>query len=455
MKKNSRKSKCTINNWKKYQDMVNLPEPKMEVVVDEKKIDEAITRGVKDIFPKREELKKVLISGKRLRLYTGIDPTGDFLHVGHFIWMRRLAKFQKLGHQVIFLIGGFTAMIGDPDKMHERSALTKEQVWKNFESYKDTASRFIDFEWKQNPVTILNNYDWLSKVTLEDWLQIMSKVTMQHILSHEMFATRLKKQLPLRLHEVMYPLMQGFDGVVMNVDLEQGGSDQTFNMLTGRILSKELIGKEKFVLTNKLIVDPTGAKMGKTTDNAISSKDKPEDMYGKIMSWPDENLEISYELLTDIDLGKVEKGIKEGKQMELKKQLAFEIVKMVKSEEKAKKAQEHFEKTVQKGETPDEMEEIEISLKENGDSNEFQSSEWSTRSNKLEVKGNIEALDLVLTLSDKGHISSHSEAKRLIRQGGVLVDKNKITELHQKIDLKNGSIVKIGKRSYFKIKIAD
>lgn len=413
--------------WAKYLKIVKLKEPKMDTVIDKDKIEEVISRGVKDIFPSKKELRDLMLSGKRLRIYTGIDPTANFLHVGHFIWMRRLAKFQKLGHQVIFLIGAFTAMIGDPDKEYTRAPLTKEKVWDNFKSYKSTAKRLIDFEWEKNPVTILNNYDWLAKLTLEDWLQIMGKVTIQHILSHDMFKTRIEKQKPIRLHEIMYPLMQGFDGVAMQVDLEQGGSDQTFNMLTGRLLSRELIGKEKFVLTNKLLTDPTGSKMGKTTGNAISSLDKPEDMYGKVMSWPDEMLVDAYELLTDIDIKSVKILIDEGKQMHAKKQLAFEVVKMVHDEKSAKSAEKHFEKVVQKGELPKDID-------------------------QLEYKGKDEALALIKFLVKNGAIPSNTEAKRLIKQGAIEIEGKKLKSLSQELKLAPGTIIKIGKRNYIRLK---
>lgn len=411
--------------WQKYMSMVDLKEPKMDVVTDEARIEDVLSRGVKDIFPKKEELKKMLLSGKRLRLYTGIDPTANFIHVGHFIWMKKLSQFQKLGHQVIFMIGAFTAMIGDPDKEYTRQPLTKEQVWENFKSYQNIAAKIIDFEWEENPVTILNNYDWLSTVTLEDWLQIMGSVTLQHILSHDMFENRLKEEKPIRLHETMYPLMQGFDCVVMNVDLEVGGSDQTFNMLTGRILSRELLNKDKFVLTLKLLTDPSGAKMGKTTGNAIASTDTPEDMYGKIMSWPDENILQGYEQLTDVNLDGINSRI-EKDPMNMKKQLAFEIVKMLSGLDGANKAQEHFEKTVQGDEVPDEMEEVTIT-------------------------GSFNNLDLVKKLVELGFISSNAEAKRLLKQGAIHIDGNELS-IAGTTTIKSGNILKVGKRQYIKVK---
>lgn len=412
--------------WKKYQNIVKMNEGKMDVVTDENAIDQVLTRGVKEIFPGDGTLKKQMMSEKRLRLYTGIDPTADFLHVGHFIWMKKLAEFQKLGHQVIFLIGGFTAMIGDPDKQYSREPLTKKQVWSNFESYVETASKILDFEWKDNPVTVLNNYDWLSTVTLEDWLQIMGSVTLQHLLSHDMFRKRIEEQKPIRLNETMYPLMQGFDGVVMDVDLEIGGSDQTFNMLTGRILSRELIEKEKSVLTLKLLEDSSGAKMGKTTGNAISSLDTPADMFGKVMSWPDETFLQSFELLTDENLQMIEKRIKNKEFMELKKLLAFDIIKMVKGEEAAQEGQDHFEKTVQKKELPSDIQEVKYS-------------------------GGDEVIEFLKFLVVKGLIPSNAEAKRLAKQGGLELDGKRVN-LDSDISIASGSIVKIGKRRFVKIK---
>jgi tyrosyl-tRNA synthetase len=420
------KRNAEISRWKKYFDMVKVKESKMDVVTDEKQIDEVLSRGMKEIFPKKEELKKVLMSGKRLRLYCGIDPSADFLHVGHFIWMKKLARFQKLGHQVIFMIGAFTGMIGDPDKIYTRTPLTKEQVWDNFQNYKETASKILDFNWERNPITILNNYDWLSQTTLEDWLQIMGKVTLQHILSHDMFETRLKENKPIRLHEISYPLMQGFDGVVMQVDLEVGGSDQTFNMLTGRILSREILGKDKFVLTLKLLTDPTGKKMGKTTGNAISSLDTPEDMFGKIMSWPDESLFDSFEMLTDVNLDEFSKKRMSKDPMKFKKILAFEVVKMLTDDKTAQKAQEYFEKTVQKGEMPDKMKEIKYSFEK-------------------------EALPFAKFLVKKGFIASNADAKRLITQGGLQIDGQKVNKLNQKLSLKPRSVVQIGKITFIRI----
>lgn len=421
-----RKNNSDIKKWEKYQEMAKLRPTKMDVVTDEEKIDEVLTRGVKDIFPDKKSLKKLMMSGKRLRLYTGVDPTADFLHVGHFIWMKKLSKFQELGHQVIFLIGAFTSMIGDPDKNYTREPLTKEQVWENFESYEDTARKIIDFDWKENPITILNNFDWLSKINLEDWLEIMSSITMQRILSHEMFSKRIEQEQPIRLHEVCYPLMQGFDSIAMDVDLEVGGSDQTFNMLTGRLLSRKLLDKEKLVLTLKLLADKEGTKMGKTTGNAISSKDSPEDMYGKIMAWTDSMIFQGFELLTDVDLKEFSnKNIKKDP-MGYKKKLAFEIVKLVKDKESAQKAQEHFEQAFQKQETPEDLE-------------------------KVGICGKTTGLELGKKLVEEGIIKSNSQAKRLIKQGAISLNDKKIKSLEDELKLCTGDVLKVGKKKFFEI----
>jgi tyrosyl-tRNA synthetase len=403
----------------------------MKTITDSSRIDEVLTKGVKEIFPSKDKLKELMLSGKRLRLYTGIDPTANFIHMGHMIWMKKLAEFQKLGHEVIFLIGGFTAMIGDPDKKYSREPLNKEQVRKNFENYKTDASKILDFDNKENPVKVLNNYDWLSKLTLEDWIDISSNVTLQHMLSHDMFKNRLENELPIRLHEIMYPLMQGYDSVHMEVDLEVGGSDQTFNMLTGRILSRNLKNIEKSVLTLKLLTDNSGNKMGKTTNNAISFKDSPEDVYGKIMSFSDEIVPLAYELLSAKSMEEIEEIKKKIKDepMRIKKELAYEITELMHSKDLAAKAEDNFASVVQSKEIPKEMEEIAIE--------------------KLNLDNKpITLVDLVTLIKAT---ESRGEAKRLITQGGVKIDQEKQVDPLSEVSLKNNLIIQVGKRKWYKL----
>lgn len=404
---------------------------RMDVITDEQQINEVLTKGVKEIFPDKEVLKTLMLSGKRLKLYTGIDPTADFIHMGHMIWMKKLSQFQKLGHEVIFLIGGFTAMIGDPDKKNSRMVLTKEQVEANFQNYRNDASKLIDFDWEPNPVQILNNYDWLSKQTLESWLDVMSNVTMQHILSHDMFRQRIETEAPIRLHEIMYPLMQGYDGVHMEVDLEVGGSDQTFNMLTGRILSRNMMGKEKYVMTLKLLTDNSGNKMGKTTNNSISFKDTPADVYGKIMSISDEVLPLAYELLSDISLKELTKLPAQIAKdpMGAKKELALEITQLVHSQDAARQAQQLFEKTVQNDLPPEDIKQIKLS----------------------EIKKFL-PITLVDLLVRIGMVESKGQAKRMIIQGAVEINLSKATIPEMSLDnIEPNTVIRVGKRNWIKL----
>ena len=276
----------------------------MSVSTDPQKIEELLTRGVEHVYPSREFLEARLKEGKQLSLYLGIDPTGPDLHIGHSIQLRKLRQFQDLGHKVILLIGDFTGMIGDPtDKSAARKRLTREEVLKNAENYKVQASKILDFNGK-NPVELKYNSEWLSKMPFSEVIGLASHFTVQQILARDMFDKRLKEDKPIFFHELMYPLMQGFDCVAMNVDGEVGGNDQTFNMLVGRDLMKAMRGKEKFVIADKLLADPTGKKMGKSEGNMITLSDSSDEMFGKVMSWTDGMIVGGFELLTDVPMKK-------------------------------------------------------------------------------------------------------------------------------------------------------
>ncbi|MCR4314043.1 MAG: tyrosine--tRNA ligase, partial [Candidatus Uhrbacteria bacterium] len=259
----------------------------MAVSTDSKKIEELLTRGVEKIFPSREFLEARLKEGKQLSLYLGIDPTGPDLHIGHSIQLRKLRQFQDLGHKVILLIGDFTGMIGDPtDKSATRVRLTREQVLANAEKYKEQASKILDFGGK-NPVELRYNSEWHAKLSLTEVLELAAHFTVPQMLARDMFKKRMQEGKDVYMHEFLYPLMQGYDSVAMDVDGEVGGNDQTFNMLAGRDLMKAMQGKEKFVIAGKLLADPTGKKMGKSEGNMITLGDSSDDMFGKIMSWTD------------------------------------------------------------------------------------------------------------------------------------------------------------------------
>ena len=370
----------------------------MNVITDKLKINELLSRGVENIYPNRDYLEQALLSGKRLRIYAGFDPTAESLHIGNAIQISKLAQFQRLGHEVIFLIGDFTGMIGDPtDKKATRKKLTHEQVEHNCKNYKKQASAYIDFEG-ENPAVIKYNNDWLGKMTFADLIEVASYFTVGQLIIRDMFQERIKDAKPIHLHEFLYPLAQGFDSVAMEVDGEVGGNDQTFNMLAGRDLMKSMQGKEKFVITSKLLTDDSGKKMGKSEGNIVSLNESPSEMYGKVMSWVDGILLSGLELCTDVtmsEISEISAAIKAGANpRDFKMRLAYEITKINHGDQRALEAQEHFVRTVQKKEMPEMIEDTYLPV------------------------ASYKILDLLVELK---LATSKGEARRLIEQGGIKV----------------------------------
>ena len=392
------------------------------------KIDELLTRRVDKIYPSKEALEKALRSGKKLRLYQGFDPSSPNLHIGHLVGLLKLAEFQALGHEVIFLIGDFTGMIGDPSgKAEARKVLTKKQVLANAKTYQDQAGIILNFSGK-NPVQLKFNSEWNSKLKFTDVLKLAGHFTLQQLIERDMFQKRLKKSKEIYFNEFMYPLMQGYDSVAMKIDLEIGGSDQMFNMMAGRKLVKEILAKEKFVITTKLLVDAQGNKIGKTEGNVINIAQSSKDFYSQIMSLTDEAILPCFKLITKISLTKIkeiEKALKKGENpMKYKKMLAFELTKMLNNEEQAGKAQKEFEKIFQKGKLPTKIPKVKI-----------RGGEWNIIDLLMEVK----------------LCSSRSQAKRLVEQGGVEIDKIRIKDPKLKIKIKNGSVIRVGKRKFVRL----
>ena len=310
-----------------------------EVLTDEQAISDLLTRGVENVIPRELALKK-LRSGAPLRIYWGIDPTGAKLHLGHSAPLRKLKAFADLGHRVIFLVGSFTAMIGDPSgRDAAREPLTLEQVRENFKDYKRQAQKVLDF----SKVEVRYNDKWLSTLTFEKILKLASTFTVGQMLTRDMFQKRIQENKPIALHEFLYPLMVGYDSVVLDVDAELGGSDQEFNMLAGRDLQKALGKRDKFVLTTKLIEGTDGRKMSKTYNNAVYLEDTPSDMYGKLMSIKDELVKTYFEVLTDVPMGDIER-IVSGHPREAKARLAQEIVRTYHGAGAARKAADGFMK---------------------------------------------------------------------------------------------------------------
>jgi tyrosyl-tRNA synthetase len=264
----------------------------MKIRTNLKEIEKVVSsRYIEKIYPSKKELKKILISGRRLTIYIGVDPTAPHLHLGHSTNFLLLKKFQQLGHKVIFLIGSFTAQIGDPGgRLNIRRPLSQKEVLGNCKGYKKQAGSILDFSLKKNPVQLKFNDQWLSKITLEQLIKLMTRMTVGQLIKREMFQRRIKEKKEIYLHEFLYPLLQGYDSVVMKVDIEMGGNDQTFNMMVGRKLVKDYLKKEKLVIATKLLVNPKTKRklMSKSEGNFIALDDKPGQMYGKIMALPDE-----------------------------------------------------------------------------------------------------------------------------------------------------------------------
>jgi tyrosyl-tRNA synthetase len=397
----------------------------MEIKTDAEIIGRILNKGVEQVLPSKEALKEKLLSGQRLNVYQGFDPTADTLHIGHSVGMRKLEDFRKLGHHVIFLIGDFTARIGDPDKSSARTILTKEQVEDNMKKYVEQANHVIDIKNSENPVEIKYNSEWHEKLTFGDIIKLASEFTVQQMLKREMFQKRLKEGRPIYINEFLYPIMQGYDAVMMDTDVEIGGNDQLFNMLAGRDMVLNHLEKEKFVIAGKLLESGDGTKMGKTEGNMIRMDDKAEDIYGKVMSFSDNLILIGFEILTSATLEELEtyKQRLEGGEnpMTLKKELAFRITEEITSKEDAIRGQNFFENVFQKSSDDENIPKINIHDKES----------------KL--------IDLLVTCN---LASSKSESRRLIEQNAVSIDGTRQTQWDMVISLPEDThiTIKAGKR---------
>ena len=391
-------------------------------------IEKVLSRGVENVLPKKDSLAK-LMSERALTLYLGIDPTGSELHLGHSVPLRKLQDFANLGHQVILLVGNGTVKIGDPTgRDQSRPVLSDEEISANFANWQRQASKILDFSM----IEIRYNADWLDQLKYSDLLKLMAKTTVQQLLERDMFQARLSKNLPIHAHEIIYPLIQGYDSVVMDVDLEIGGNDQTFNMMMGRQLQNIYHQKEKWVLTTPLIEGTDGRKMSKSYNNYIALDDSAVDIYGKIMSIKDDLIIKYFEVLTRVDLAKIQEmkaAISRGENpMLFKKELATHITADLYDQEAAQLAGEHFQRSIQNKAVPN-----------------------------LE-----EFTDLVLEVTDnngqatsKNNIFSNSELGRLLEQGAIklLPEQKIINTWSEFLALSNDSQLKIGKHRFYQLKI--
>lgn len=400
----------------------------MKAEMNDIKIENLITRAVEAVYPSTDFLRSRLESGDTMKIYLGIDPTGPTLHLGHAITLKKLRDFQLLGHKVVLLIGDFTATIGDPTgKGETRNQLSHEEVLSNAKLYKKQAEKFLRFDG-DNPAEIQYNSVWFKKMGFADVLGLTSRMTVGQMIERDMFQKRIKEGKPIYIHEFLYPLMQGYDSVAMDVDGEVGGNDQTFNMLTGRNLLKQIANKEKFVISMKLLTDDSGVKMGKTEGNMVSLTDSPEEMFGKIMSWKDSMIVPGFNLCTDKtseEIVKIERDLNEGtvNPRDYKMALAEEIISIYYTREDAGRAKDNFINTFSKGGMPEDILEVEVSS----------------------------GMELKDILTKHKLVSSNSDFRRLVDEGAISVGDNKIEDY--KYSVKDSSVFKIGKRRFIKIRI--
>ncbi|MCD4756153.1 tyrosine--tRNA ligase [bacterium] len=398
------------------------------VRTDKEIIERILTKAVEQILPDKESLEKKLYSGERLNIYQGFDPTAPTLHVGHTVTMRKLEDFRKLGHNVIFLIGDFTARIGDPsDKKSARDSarkiLTKKDIDKNLKEYTNQASSIIDIKNKENPVQVMYNSTWLEPLNFADIIKLASEFTVQQLLKRSMFQKRIEEKKPIFLNEFLYPMMQGYDSVMMDIDVELGGNDQLFNMLAGRDMVKNHLDKEKIVVTGKLLTTAQGDKMGKSEGNMIELNNSAQEMYGRVMAFTDDQIVEGFELLTSATMSEVEKIEKRltanENPMLLKKELALQLTTELKSPKEAKAAQEYFETVFQKKSSDTELTEILVTNKH------------------YPLTELIVELDLA---------PSKSQARRLVEQGAVKIDDSTVNDWQTTMSLTQPIILKVGKK---------
>ena len=380
---------------------------------------EIIKRKAVQIFSE-EDLNRKINSGKKLTIKLGADPSRPDLHIGHSVVLRVLKLFQDMGHEVVFVVGDFTGMIGDPSgKSKTRPALTFEQTRKSAETYLEQATKILD----KNKTRIAFNSEWLSKMNLEDVIKLTSKYTVARIMERDDFKNRFENNLPLSMHELLYPLLQGYDSVELKADIEIGGTDQTFNLLVGRELQKDYDQESQVVMTFPLLVGLDGKeKMSKSLDNYIGLTDSPFEKFEKSMRIPDNVLRQYFELATDLPTNEIDK-IMSGDIREAHLKFAKELLKMYDDVNEFESIKERY-MNIAKGEIPENIEEIKMEEKE---------------------------LNICELLVKTGFANSKSEAKRMILGNGIKVDGKVVTDINKAIEIANGKVIQFGKNRFKKI----
>ncbi|MEW6524797.1 MAG: tyrosine--tRNA ligase [Bacillota bacterium] len=391
---------------------------------------ELIRRGAEDIFPEtelEEKVRRSRVTGQPLRVKLGVDPTGAELHLGHIIPVLKLRQFQELGHQAVLIIGDYTGMVGDPSGRNQaRPQLSHEEVMENARTYQAQAFTILDPERTE----VVHNGSWFAKLTFRETVELMAGTTVARILEREDFTTRYREGNPIGLHELLYPLMQGYDSAMVRADVELGGIDQKFNILAGRDIQKAFGQEPQVGVCNPLLLGTDGVeKMGKSLNNYIGIAEPPSEMYGKVMSIPDHLMTSYFELITLVDMGQVrqwEASMQKGtvNPRDVKRRLAREIVARFHDQDAARKAEEHFDRVHVQKDLPDEIPDVEVA----------ETTIWITR-----------------LVAVAGLAPSHAEARRLVEQGGVRLDGQVITDASYQWPVRHGAVLQVGKRRFARI----
>ncbi len=394
---------------------------------------EVLKRGTVEIISEGDLLAK-LRHNRPLRVKLGVDPSAPDIHLGIAIVLRKLRQFQDLGHEAILVVGDFTAMIGDPsEKKKTRPMLTREEIERNVGTYRDQYGRILD----PARTKVVFNSEWLAKLRFEDVIKLSAKTTVARVLERDDFTTRLKSGTPIFMHEIMYPLCQAYDSVMLEADVELGGTDQKFNNLMGRDLQREFGQEPQVVLLTPLLVGVDGVeKMSKSLGNAIGITDPPAEMYGKVMSIPDDLIAHFMEFCTEIplrDVKAVESGLKSGSlnPRDAKARLAREVVKLWHGPSAASEAERQFERVFVEKDTPESIPEAPLNRDEL-------------------TQGKVRVIKLLVLA---GLVESNSEARRLISQGGVSINGDRINDVDADVPIKDGTVLRVGRRRFVRIRL--
>ena len=390
----------------------------MKIDIDPAKIERLLTRGVMEVIEK-DHLRKQLLSGKQLRIKLGFDPTGAKIHIGRAIVLRKLREFQDLGHTVVFIVGDATALIGDPsDKLDKRPRLTTEKIKENIKNYKAQVAKIVNLRKAE----FVFNSSWLKKLSFLEGIELARSFTVNQMLARRNFSERLEKHGKIGLEEMSYPLMQGYDSVMVKADVELGGFDQLFNLKAGRVIQERFGKPPQDIAMTEMLEGTDGRKMSTSWGNVINITDEPNDMFGKVMSVKDELIPKYFELCTDVSKEEVAKLSAHPKERKL--YLAHEIVKLYHGEKAADEAKAAWEAQFSRGEMPADI---------------------------PEIKFTVSKINLIDLLIETHCAQSKSEARRIVEQGGVRINGERKTNASEEITLNKETLIQVGPRKYVRV----